>query len=688
MASKKRFNGRKVPRGAVTSNSDVQMEEVLGGTKRSAPEFEESPVPDAEQENSSNRKAYNALLTLLKTEDIPKRTAKGGRSGKTAKQRKETEEFDDLEQANNEEWAEEQLTLLEEQNEDEDSQEQKSGEEEIVVDDDNEDDVSDPFEWHFANPDPETLNAYNGVPEFKSKKYPDSSSFGIKSLVQVSSPSLGEPKIKVDGVPSLKLKYRLEAPFKRENGELLSTLQKDLAGPIFSYQDLLFPSRTYDNEPEIQNLYLVHALNHIYKTRDRVLKNNARLAKNPETEYRDQGFTRPKVLILLPSRNSCYELFIRLEKISGLSQTENKKRFKDSFYDPSTVPDSKPLDFQHFFKGNTGDLFCLGIKFTRQAIKLYSSFYSSDLIIASPLGLRLIIGNKGDKKRDFDFLSSIEVMVVDQTDKMQLQSWENLEHIFQHMNLVPKNSHGCDFSRLRTWYVDDKAKLERQTLMFTDYTTPEMNNCLNQYCHNIGGKVKVRPVYTEGSMFRIGLSIRQTYTRISPEDPSNDPDVRFKHFRSVLLPSLMRGASGDGILIFIPSYMDYLRVRNYMDENNYSATWISEYSSVSDLSRSRAYLADGRVKILLYTERLHHYRRFNLKGVRQLVFYGLPDNPTFYKEAMRWLVRSHVELEIPADLLRARVVFSQWDALKLERIVGTSRVGPLLKGSSDTFEFN
>ena len=53
----------------------------------------------------------------------------------------------------------------------------------------------------------------------------------------------------------------------------------------------------------------MHALNHIFRTRDLVTKNDSKVAKHQETVKEeiltgdsslDHGFTRPKVLILLP----------------------------------------------------------------------------------------------------------------------------------------------------------------------------------------------------------------------------------------------------------------------------------------------------------------------------------------------------------------------------------------------------
>ena len=54
------------------------------------------------------------------------------------------------------------------------------------------------------------------------------------------------------------------------------------------------------------------------------------------------------------------------------------------------------------------------------SLKLYEQFYASDVIVASPLALRILCGHKVDSKAnditekiDQDFLSSIEFVVLD-----------------------------------------------------------------------------------------------------------------------------------------------------------------------------------------------------------------------------------------------------------------------------------
>lgn len=681
----KRNTGRRTLRGAAVKDRKSETIEAKPDDPMVNNHEAVEQDDEEEEESGSGFSAHSALLTLLKQNDTqPKKAAR-------KKQRQEASNNGEIEGLD-----ENQETELIESDDDEELE--SAGDAiEITQDDDNEGDIKDPFEVHFANSDPMEVSKLASKPT-ASKKYPQKQ-LGEKTLFRYrddsgSSPITNTHVQKVKSVDSLKLKYRLNAPFIRENSENLTELQKELAAPLFSYQDVLYQSRTYEQEEEIQNIYSLHILNHIFKTRDRVVKNNSKIsssANGDDVEYRDQGFTRPKVLILLPTRNAAWKFITRMTSISGLSQTENRKRFKDAFYDDVVPPETKPEDFKKFFAGNTDDMFCLGVKFTRQATKLYSSFYNSDLIVASPLGLKLIIGHDNDKKKkqDYDFLSSIELLLIDQADGMYMQTWDNVEHIMKHMNLIPKESHGCDFSRVRNWYLEENAQYLRQTIMISEFSTPEMNNCFTKYCHNVAGFLKCRPYYDKGgAMGRVGRSIRQTFTRIEPAEPRNDPNVRFKHFTSVTLPSLLRSNSEKGTLIFVPSYMDFVRLRNYMDNENLSCSSISEYTETGLVNRARTFFANGRTKMLMMTERFHHFRRFQIKGVNQVIMYGVPENPQFYKEAVRFLLRTHQEEDVSLDLLRARIIFSKWDNLKLERIVGSDRLGLLFEGVGETYDFN
>lgn len=87
-----------------------------------------------------------------------------------------------------------------------------------------------------------------------------------------------------------------------------------------------------------------------------------------------------------------------------------------------------------------------------------------------------------------------------------MQNWEHIHHIFSHLNLIPQDSHGCDFSRIRNWYLDGEAKYLRQTLVFTEFITPEINALFTHHMNNIGGKAKFLPSYS-GVLADIGTPI-------------------------------------------------------------------------------------------------------------------------------------------------------------------------------------
>ena len=466
---------------------------------------------------------------------------------------------------------------------------------------------------------------------------------------------------------------------------------------VLSYQDVLFCARSLNNAQAIRRLMSLHVLNHVFRTRDKVLKNNTRLSKidnGEELEVRDQGFTRPKVLILLPTRQSCVKVVDAITLVCNPEQQENKKRFQDSYSSAEDqISSEKPEDFQDLFGGNDDDMFRLGLKFTRKTIKFFSQFYGSDVILASPLGLRTALESDGKGKQDHDFLSSIEIAIIDQSDALLMQNWEHVEYIFDHLNLQPREAHGCDFSRVQNWYLDGHARFFRQTIVFSAFNFSSLNKLYTQRMLNIVGKRKFSWSY-DGAISKLGISVEQTFCRFEFGDATSEPDDRFNYFITGTIPALIKKSSlaSQRTLVFLPLYADFVRVRNYLASSSstqhVSFGSISEYTPPKEVARARSHFLNGKHSILLYTERAHHFRRYHLKGVKKVVMYGLPENPLFYQEVVGGFLGSTVAFaKENARQISVRSLFSKLDLLKLERIVGTKRSVSLLSERGDTFDF-
>lgn len=224
-----------------------------------------------------------------------------------------------------------------------------------------------------------------------------------------------------------------------DSDDTLSELQDELLSVMNNYKDLYYPHRTHQNGEQIRMSYCIHALDHVLKARQKVLQNNTKISKIKASkknvvvtdEMRDQGFVRPRVLIVLPFRDSAYRVVNMLLDLlcpGNRSTAANYKRFQDEFtgdtlYFPKKNP--KPEDYELTFAGNTEDTFRLGISLNKKSMKLYTPFYASDILIASPLGLRLIIGAAGEKEREYDFLASVELLILDQMELFLAQNWDH-----------------------------------------------------------------------------------------------------------------------------------------------------------------------------------------------------------------------------------------------------------------------
>ncbi|PIN11545.1 hypothetical protein CDL12_15848 [Handroanthus impetiginosus] len=505
-------------------------------------------------------------------------------------------------------------------------------------------------------------------------------------------------------------KHWLECYKASGGNEFYQSKQRSFFSICNSYYDIMhhnkkpFYLKGLEEDSSIMDAYLMHCLNHIFKSRDLMVKNGRKLAKNQESAEvksidaeacRDRGFTRPKVLILLPLAGIARRVVKRLIQLTpskNKANVENLERFYEEFGsganenkdgDDSEIPKSKksmkPPDFQALLgQDNDNDHFMVGIKFTNRGIKLYGDFYTSDMIVGSPLGLITKIGEaEVDKEKDVDYLSSIEILIIDHADVMLMQNWSHVNTVVEQLNRLPSKQHGTDIMRIRPWYLDGQARFYRQTIILSSHINPELNALHNQHCLNYRGKIKLECKY-KGVLPKILTQARQIYERFDTESIAEADNARLKYFCEKVFPKI-KDSVQHGVMIFISSYFEFVRLRNYLKSQGASFCLFGEYIKRNDISHVRGQFFRGEKKIMLYTERAHFYYRYKIRGVQNLIIYSLPERKEFYPEIVNLLEES--------DTMNCRVLFSHLDHLRLERIVGSTAAKRMVESEKSVFVF-
>ncbi|KAG7384687.1 hypothetical protein PHYPSEUDO_002380 [Phytophthora pseudosyringae] len=517
------------------------------------------------------------------------------------------------------------------------------------------------------------------------------------------------------------------------------SVERSLSQQMSAYTDVFFAGQTYENTATLRQLSAMHVLNHILKARDTVTRNNERIKKREsgkneeqddeeEKEYRDQGFCRASVLVLLPLRSAAVAFVNQLLELlpANVDTFHNKDRFFNEFGsakdeddeddDPSN--DDGKKEWQRVFdEGNNDDCFQLGLSFSRKAVRFYSEYHHADIIIASPLGLRQQLGDEAaaldeaestdDVKLSSDFLSTIEVCIVDSASLMAMQNLDHLRTVLRATNLQPKEAPNADFSRVREWNLTFLASYFRQTVVFAHGVEPALNALVNKTCRNVSGVVKYvrRCDAADGSasISRVVPQVKQIFQRVDLDHSgrltaADEMELRFAYFKKHVFEPLLDHPRKH-VLIFIPSYFDYVRVRNLfndtMNKKLIRSVQCCEYTTSKQVSRARTTFFHGHCHVMLYTERFHFYHQYQIRGVHQLIWYGLPVMGDFYAEMMNMLPSSDTAAHNDAGFAESTdgkssiALCTRLDLLRMQRIVGNKRAERMCqaKAAKPTFLF-
>lgn len=563
-----------------------------------------------------------------------------------------------------------------------------------------------------------------------------------KTTIELSSPSLGPCQFSsnspvkspilpcpTSSIDSFAIKKSLLSTIEA-SGSQLTPSQLDFFSLIHQYYDVYYPNRTNNTDvgEQLRFVICLHLINHVLKTRARVLSHNGKLKENPDLDYRDQGFTRPKVLMIVPFRESvrriinCFENLLLVNDDSEETdqiQISHRKRFKEEY--GSGEGNAPPTDgkfqrtsneYNEIFTGNVDDHFRLGISVTKKSLKFFQSVYKSDFLIVSPVGLRTLLEKRRQKRKHdassdnsddeaeeetsndtstADFLSSIECVYIDQLDILSMQNLDHLFYILTNLNCLPQQATSfTDFSRIRPWSLNGWARYYRQLIVLSSFTSPLFLSLFHRYSTNYSGQCLFQPNFPLNGYIRSSTTFQQLFQRI----PMSDPTLRFNYFIERILPRFDT-STYDHTLIYLSSYFDFVRLRNYMrreKHQQFNYITLSEYSTKKQILLARNIFYHRQVRFLLMTERFHFYHRYRIKGIRHILFYDLPSYGHFYPEIVHFLTlpraqekgNSTTTTDEPST---CTALYAKEDALKLAYILGQSTVTDLLNSEKNTHLF-
>eukprot|EP00668_Euglena_longa_P029601 GGOE01036959.1.p1 GENE.GGOE01036959.1~~GGOE01036959.1.p1 ORF type:complete len:629 (+),score=251.23 GGOE01036959.1:70-1887(+) len=561
----------------------------------------------------------------------------------------------------------------------------------------------------FLKGDPWFEKYHQAGEEHWKKQYQER--IGARKYTPVEFPSLGSSVLStaalapvlrmVSSAAQFEQHQRLHAEVARQWKKLkkadslwssMSSLQRAMFATTSHCHDLLHCCRTWENEEEVMEAVCLQVLNHIYKNRGIRQHHAARMARlakelqgedEQEPEVRDQGFTHCNVLLLLPFRNIAFRYVEKLVQILGDTDVVGAESFAEKFgsLDEGQSFQKQPADYQRQFRGNIDDEFCYGVAFRPDGVHLGCNFYKSDLIVASPLTLLNQTQKEENGKRDF--LSSIELVVVDQADTILMQNWEWLEELVDLCCRPPKNVRNTmNYARVHPWHVARCAPFFMQSIILSRYHDPRFAAFFDRKLCNITGRVTVQQVFQVGSVGRVFNGTRSIIQRLAVDSPPTASDVHFAFFTKTLFPQLtqrMTTVYGQkGLILFVPSYFDYVRLRNFLEETDKECfRELCEYTSPRDINTAVRDFGKGDCNVVLMTERFYFFKRLPLKRARNIIFYRPPLNAQFYDELINLL-------NTTSDTPLTYLFFNRYDVQALARIVGTERAKRMVLAEKDT----
>jgi len=214
-------------------------------------------------------------------------------------------------------------------------------------------------------------------------------------------------------------------------------------------------------------------------------------------------------------------------------------------------------------------------------------------------------------------------------------------------------------------------------MIFSGVPSPEINT-LWRKCSNYMGKVKVISDTKVGAMTSILSDTGLVWHRLTSDTLSGSVEGRFKYFTEKVMPGFKKDSMYH-TCVFVPSYFDYVKVRNWFKASDLDYAEISEYTKEKKIAQARDMFYHNEKHFLLYTERSHFYSRRKIKGIRHLIFYQPPTFGWMFSELCNLLQKSFQNPRGGSESnMSITIIYSKYDIQRLNLCVGSETAAKMV----------
>lgn len=187
--------------------------------------------------------------------------------------------------------------------------------------------------------------------------------------------------------------------------------------------------------------------------------------------------------------------------------------------------------------------------------------------------------------------------------------------------------------------------------------------------HNHRGCLTVRPFYAQLPHTKLN----QEFVKFEVKDLQNEMDERLAFFKAKIWDDWNKEEM-DRSVIFVSSYFEYLKLKSMFVKQNAPVFGICEYSKKRDVQKRISLFRNNTLPYLMQTERAYFFDVGSVRGMKNILFYSLPKNAFIYQEMISYLDQAAFK----QSKCKVACLFNKYDALALERIVGTENAKELL----------